>query len=122
MPTKKIYTKEEKVKKEITRLSKVFSSIDKNKLATVQPLIRVAAFIAITLDELQEIINREGYTHEYKNGANQHGIKQSAEAEMHIQMTRNYTTVIKQLLDLCPPEAREGSKLAAMRATRQNRK
>ena len=118
MPAKKVYTKDEKVKKEVTRLKKVFENLDENKLATTQSLIRIAAFMAITLDELQEIINQDGYTHEYKNGANQFGIKQSAEAELHIAMTRNYSTIIKQLLDLCPPQVKEGSKLQAMRAKR----
>ena len=115
MATRRELTKEEKIKKEISRLNRVFKSLDKNKLATVQSLIKIAAFMAITLDELQDIINRVGYTQEYKNGANQYGIKQSAEVEMHIAMTRNHTTVIKQLADLCPPEARKDSRLDALR-------
>jgi len=115
MAIKKEYTKEEKIKREITRLGKVFKTLDKNKLATVQSLIKIAAFNAVSLDELQEIINQDGYTHEYKNGANQYGIKQSAEAELHIQMTRNQTTIIKQLADLCPPMADANNELAALR-------
>ena len=115
MPAKKVYTRDEKIKKEIGRLNKVFKGLDKNKLATVQSLIKIAAFMAVTLDELQDVINREGYTHEYKNGANQYGIKQSAEAELHIQMTRNQTSIIKQLADLCPPMADEDNELAALR-------
>lgn len=107
--------KEKKVKKEILRLNRVFKSLDGNKFATVQSLIRIAAFMAVSLDELQDIINREGYTQEYKNGANQFGIKQSAEVELHIAMTRNHTTVIKQLADLCPAEARKDSRLEALR-------
>ena len=115
MKTKKVLAKEEKIKKEIERLSKVFKSLDKNKLATVQSLIKAAAFMAITLDELQEKINQDGYTQEYQNGANQSGVKKSSEVEMHIAMTRNQTTVIKQLVDLCPLEVRKDSKLAALR-------
>ena len=118
MPIKKVYSKDEKIKKEIKRLTKIFENLDKNKLATVQSLIKIAAFMAVSLDELQEIINKEGYTHEYKNGANQYGIKQSAESELHIQMTRNYSAIIKQLLDLCPAEVRADSKLLAMRTNR----
>ena len=118
MRIKKVLTKDEKVKKETSRLGKIFKAMDANKLATAQTLINIAAFLAITLDELQEIINRDGYTHEYKNGANQFGIKQSAEAELHIAMTRNYTAVITKLLELCPPQVKEDSKLAAMRKKR----
>ena len=39
-----------------------FPRLDKNKLQTVESLIRNAAFMAVSLEELQEIINEEGYT------------------------------------------------------------
>ena len=113
MPSRKELDKNGKIKKEKGRLSKVFKTLDKNKLATVQPLINTAAFIAVTLEELQEIINTEGYISEYKNGANQYGKKQSEAVEIHIQMTRNLTTIIKQLADLVPQEKRKDGKLAA---------
>jgi len=115
VPAKKIYTKEEKIKREIKRLNKIFECLDQNKAATLQTLIHTAAFIAVSLDELQEIINEQGYTEEYKNGANQYGVKQSSAVETHIQMTRNQTTIIKQLVDLAPAEKRKDSKLEALR-------
>ena len=62
MATKKDLTKEQKIKREITRLKRVFKDLDKNKLQTVESLIRNAAFMAVSLEELQEIINEEGYT------------------------------------------------------------
>ena len=115
MAAKRELTKEEKIKKEIGRLNKVFKSLDKNKLATVQSLIKIAAFMAVSLEELQDIINRDGYSHEYQNGENQKGEKQTGEIKTHIAMTRNHTAVIKQLADLCPPEARKDSRLEALR-------
>jgi adenine specific DNA methylase Mod len=113
MSRKKEMDKAGKVRREKLRLSKVFKDLDKNKLATVKPLINTAAFIAVTLDELQEIINNEGYVSEYKNGANQYGKKQSEAVEIHIAMTRNLTTIIKQLTDLAPQEKRKDGRLAA---------
>ena len=113
VPKKVELDKNGKIKREKNRLNKVFKTLDKNKLATVQSLINTAAFIAVTLEELQEIINREGYISEYKNGANQFGKKQSEAVEIHIQMTRNLTTIIKQLSDLAPQEKRKDGKLAA---------
>ena len=59
--TKKELTKEQKIKKEIARLKRVFKDLDKNKLQTVESLIKNAAFMAVSLEELQEIINAEGY-------------------------------------------------------------
>jgi len=113
MPSRKPLDKAGKIKKEARRLNSIFKELDKNKLGTVQSLINTAAFIAVTLDELQEIINSEGYISEYKNGANQYGKKQSEAVEIHIAMTRNLTTIIKQLADLAPQEKRKDGKLAA---------
>lgn len=61
MATKKELTKEQKIKKEIARLKRVFKDLDKNKLQTVESLIKNAAFMAVSLEELQETINAEGY-------------------------------------------------------------
>ena len=62
MATKKDLTKDQRIKREIARLKRVFRDLDKNKLQTVESLIKNAAFMAVSLEELQEIINVEGYT------------------------------------------------------------
>lgn len=115
MVTKKELTKDQKIKKEISRLKRVFRDLDKNKLQTVESLIKNAAFMAVSLGELQEIINVEGYTEEYQNGANQRGIKQSEAVKTHIAMTKNHASIIKQLTELVPPERKKASKLQALR-------
>lgn len=92
-----------------------FRDLDKNKLQTVESLIRNAAFMAVSLEELQEIINEEGYTVEYQNGANQSGTKQSDAVKTHIAMTKNHAAIIKQLCELVPPEKKKESRLQALR-------
>jgi len=84
-------------------------------LQTVESLIRNAAFMAVSLEELQEIINEEGYTVEYQNGANQSGTKQSDAVKTHIAMTKNHAAIIKQLCELVPPEKKKESRLQALR-------
>jgi hypothetical protein len=108
-------TKDERIKKEITRLKRVFKDLDKNKLQAVDSLIRNAAFMAVSLDELQEIINVNGYTVEYQNGENQFGTKQSDETKLHVAMTRNLTSIIKQLADLAPQAKKKANPLQALR-------
>ena len=110
MATKEELTKEQKIKKEIARLKRVFKDLDKNKLQTVESLIKNAAFMAVSLEELQEIINAEGYVVEYQNGENQKGTKQSDAVKTHIAMTKNHAAIIKQLTDLVPPEKKKESK------------
>ncbi|MFQ9555810.1 MAG: hypothetical protein ACLR1P_07595 [Oscillospiraceae bacterium] len=53
MATKKDLTKEEKIKREFSRLKRIFKDLDKNKLQTVESLIKNAAFMAVSLEELQ---------------------------------------------------------------------
>ena len=99
MATRKELTKDQKIKREISRLKRVFN----------------AAFMAVSLEELQEIINEEGYVVEYQNGENQHGTKQSDAVKTHIAMTKNHASIIKQLTDLVPPEKKKESRLQALR-------
>lgn len=115
MPIKKEYTKEEKIRAEIRRLKSVFRELDKNKLKTVESLIKNAAFMSVSLDELQEIINEEGYVVEYQNGANQKGTKQSDAVKTHIAMTKNHASIIKQLAELAPPMKKKDSRLDRVR-------
>lgn len=108
-------SKEQKIKKEVARLKRVFKDLDKNKLQTVDSLIKNAAFMAVSLEELQEIINEEGYVVEYQNGGNQKGTKQSDAVKTHIAMTKNHATIIRQLAELVPAERKKASKLQALR-------
>lgn len=102
MATKRELTKEERIKKEERRLARLFKDIPKERKDTVKSLIANAAFMAVTLEDLQAIINRDGVVSEYQNGENQWGTKKSPEVEVHIQMTKNHLAVMKQLCDLLP--------------------
>ena len=115
MAAKKDLTKDQRIKREIARLKRVFRDLDKNKLQTVESLIKNAAFMAVSLEELQEIINAEGYTVEYQNGENQKGTRQSDAVKTHIAMTKNHASIIKKLTDLVPPEKKKESRLQALR-------
>lgn len=105
--------KEKKIRKERKRLQKVFEGLEPNKLETVDALIDRAAYITVSLQELEEQLNRDGWIEEYYNGRNQSGVKKSAAAEVHISLTKNLSTIMKQLLDLVPPAQKE-SRLTAL--------
>ena len=115
MAKRKEKTKEEKIKSEKNRLKRIFKNLDENKKSLVTPLIEKAAFMSVELDELQEVIENEGWTSEYENGANQYGTKKSPEAETYIALSKNYAAIIKQLTELVPPAERKKSRLAALR-------
>lgn len=113
--TKGNLSTEAKVKREKNRLRAVFRDLDKNKLKAVEKLIETAAFMAVSLEELQKQINDEGFTSEYQNGENQFGTKKSPAVEIHLAMTKNFTTAIKQLAELAPPERKKKSALQMLR-------
>lgn len=100
-------TKEEKIKKEFNRLKRIFKNLPKDKKDTAISLIRNAAFMTVTLDELQEAINQNGVVSEYQNGANQWGTKKSPEVEVYNTMIKNHMNVIKQLCELLPDESKK---------------
>jgi len=102
--TKKDLTKDERVKKEIRRLNKIYKELDPDSKKAVKSLIENAAFMAITLEDLQATINREGVISEYQNGANQWGTKKSPEVEIYNTMIKNHMAIMKQLTDLLPKD------------------
>ena len=105
--------KEKKIKKETNRLKKIFAGLEPNKLKAVDALIARAAFITVSLQELEQELNEKGWTETYTNGKNQEGVKKAAAAEAHISLTKNLTTIMKQLLDLVPAEQKK-SRLTEM--------
>lgn len=99
-------SKETRIKKELSRISKYFKDLPENQKAIVSPLLQNSAFMRVTLEDLQEHINQEGVTEEYQNGANQRGIKQSATLQSYNTLIKNYASVTKTLFQLLPKEAR----------------
>lgn len=70
-------SKETRIKREADRLGEIFSGLDENRLKTVDALIKRAAFITISLEDLEAELLVKGWTEEYQNGENQHGLKKS---------------------------------------------
>lgn len=113
--TKTEKTKEQKTAAEKHRLRSIFKELEENKRKLVTSLIEKAAFMSVELDALQEIIEQDGWTSEYKNGENQYGTKRSPEADTYIALSKNYAAIIKQLVDIVPEAKRKQTRLAALR-------
>ena len=102
-----------RIKKEKDRLQDIFKDLEPNKLKTCTALIDRAAFITISLEDLEEQLNETGWVETYQNGENQSGMKKAAAADVHISLTKNLNAIVKQLLELVPP-AQKASRLEAM--------
>ena len=70
-------------------------------------LIRKAEFIHGELLKLQDIILEKGWVEEYQNGQNQHGVKKSSEGDTYNQLIKNYTSLMRQIMDKLPMQTGE---------------
>ena len=90
--------------KELARMKKLFQPLPENERTFIQPLLENAAFMRVTLDELQIKIRLEGATDEYQNGANQCGVKISAAIQAYNQLMKTYHTLMDKLMAKLPAE------------------
>lgn len=105
--TNKELTKEERAAKKYRILKNTFKNLPKEKQKIAEDLIKNAAFMATTLEDLQKEINQNGTTEEYKNGANQTGRKPSSAATIYNKMLPSYNSCIRNLMALLPKESEE---------------
>ena len=99
--------KSTRINEEFARLKAKYQTLPENQMAIVEPLLQNAAFMKITLDDLQVVINDEGCSEEYMNGANQYGKKASAALQAYNSLIKNYNTVSERLSKLLPPDKQE---------------
>lgn len=100
--TSSVLDKEKRIKKEITRLKKIFKDLDEDRKALAENLIKDAAFLSVTMEDLQESINIHGTMTEYKNGENQYGWKPNPDSQSYISYSQKHTQCTKLLNDLLP--------------------
>ncbi len=104
-----------RIKEEYERINCFFEDLKENEKNIIMPLIQNAAFMRVTLDDLQEIIANQGPVEQYMNGANQYGMKQSAALQSYNALVKNYAAIIKTLFGLLPPEKRATASLVEAR-------
>ena len=92
--------KESLISSKIAELRKTYRDIDDSRKKNAEMLIPNAAFMCVSMMELENIINIKGYSEEYQNGANQKGVKKCSEVETYNNFAKNYLAYIKQLDDM----------------------
>jgi uncharacterized protein YfbU (UPF0304 family) len=104
----RLYTEEEKqkqIKKEITKLRRLFKNLPKDKQKAAEGLLQEAAFMKATLEETRHIIDQEGILEHFEQGA-QKFLREHPATKVYNTMINRYATVCKQLFDMVPdPEA-----------------
>ena len=102
--------KETRIKQVRERLESLCEGLPKKKAAVALPLIEQAAFMQITLEDLQRDVLADGCTEEYQNGRNQSGMKAAAALQAYNSVVKNFAAICERL-DRILPEGTGGSKL-----------
>jgi len=96
--------KNKAIEKEERRLFKIYKDIEEKRKKTIEGLIQRAAFLRITLAELEEDINIYGVTEWFSQGDQEPYLRERPTARIYNSMNTSYQKIIKQLTDLLPKE------------------
>lgn len=107
-------TKDQRISDEYVRMKELFSAMPANELMFCDPLLQNAAFMKVTLEDLQQAINENGVTDQYQNGANQSGTKASADLQAYNSLAKVYNALMEKLSNRLPKMIKQ-SRLAALR-------
>ena len=98
--TKGAQTKEARIAAQKKKLLEKYSALPPGQMELASSLIDRAAFLTVTLADLEAEINKTGVIDVYNHGGGQKGRKRSAEADLHTAYTKNLATITKQLSDM----------------------
>ena len=96
--------KERLIKKEIGRLKKIYAKMDGDRMSLVIGTIQRAAFLRISLEELEGDLNENGYTEPFQQGNQEPYDRKRPNAETYKSFYDSYLKTIKQLNDMLPKE------------------
>ena len=104
--------KEKKIKAEITKLSKILDGVPENKKKLCDSTIKNAAFMIVTLEELQEKINEDGAVFTSVNGNGFEITQEHPAQKSYINLMSKYLSAMNILLTLLPDAKQEGINVA----------
>nr|DAP48495.1 MAG TPA: hypothetical protein [Caudoviricetes sp.] len=102
MARKRKLKKEELIDAEIKRLNEIYSDMDGKQNRVAQGLILRAAFMRVSLDEMEKDINENGYTEQFSQGNQEPYDRKRPVLELYNTMNANYQKICKQLSDILP--------------------
>ena len=94
--------KSERIAAKRAELEAVLSDLSDEQRKLAADLIGQAAFLSVTLEDLNESITRDGTTEEYTNGRNQAGRKVSSDAKLYAQLIARYSGIVTKLMKFAP--------------------
>lgn len=96
--------RKERIGKEAARLSRNFAKLDGKKRNITKGLIERAAFMRVMLAEMEEDLDRNGFTEWFSQGDQEPYQRRRPVADLYNTMNSNYQKIVKQLTDLLPKD------------------
>ncbi len=98
--------KEDKIKKEINRIKKLYRDFNKDKARVLEGLIKEAAFMKVELEELRNDLLITGLTELFVQGE-QCFNRERPESKLYTSFIQRYSQVMKQLIEMLPAEEKK---------------
>ena len=95
--------KKSRILEEKCRLLDIFKDIDENMKNFVEKQIINLAWYTVSIEDLQESIDKNGTVVEYNNGGGQSGLKDNPDVKTLIAYQKHVNTIVNQLVSLVPP-------------------
>lgn len=98
--------KEKSIKSEKNKIKKLYVDFPKEKVKVLDGLMDEAAFMKISLEELRVELVKNGVIEVFKQGK-QSFKRERPEMKTYTTLIQKYSGVMKQLIDLLPPELKK---------------
>ncbi|QNG60383.1 hypothetical protein H4O14_02315 [Bacillus sp. PAMC26568] len=101
--TKQPLTKEQRIAKEERRLKSIFKALPKDVMSSVDGIIRRAAFMRVTLEDMERDLDENGFTELFSQSEKLEPYERERPvARLYNTMNKNYQSIVKQLSDQVP--------------------
>lgn len=99
-------SKEQRIKKEVDRLKKLFKDLPKEAKDLYDGLIIRAAYMRVTLEDYEADLDENGYVEKFQQSERLEPYERERPvARLYNTMNKNYQSIMKQLADALPEKA-----------------
>lgn len=103
-------TKEERIRGEKNRLSRIFRELPEKKKKLASGLIERAAFLRVELEDLETDLKENGWTESFRQSEKVDPYeRQRPQGQTYLSMIKNFKDITKQLTDLLPVKTESGA-------------
>ena len=98
-------SKDARIQKEIRRLNAIYSKIGKKEKSAIDGLVKRAAFMRVTLEDMEEDLDTNGFTELFTQSEKTDPYERERPvARLYNTMNKNFQSIMKQLSDFIERE------------------